>query len=147
MAPCNLCISRLIPAMATKLLRCTAKTVVPFGLSRPAGIKASASVDANDNKKTRHKLKKFLTRRPTLQAVRDKGYIKGEPLLAAPALHTDMLVVLDFLSVNPPRCGVSRPGVWLQPVQPVSAGERHRAHFRQDVHRPRGEQRYLILHS
>ena len=42
-----------------------------------AAMKTSASMDASDNKKTRHKLKKFLTRRPTLQAVRDKGYIKG----------------------------------------------------------------------
>lgn len=40
-------------------------------------MKTSTSIDAADNKKTRHKLKKFLTRRPTLQAVRDKGYIKG----------------------------------------------------------------------
>ncbi|XP_060939964.1 rho GTPase-activating protein 12-like isoform X5 [Limanda limanda] len=41
-------------------------------------MKSSSSVDANDNKKTRHKLKKFLTRRPTLQSVRDKGYIKDQ---------------------------------------------------------------------
>lgn len=40
-------------------------------------MKSSTSMDSSDNKKTRHKLKKFLTRRPTLQAVRDKGYIKG----------------------------------------------------------------------
>uniref|UniRef100_A0A8D3A3Y0 Rho GTPase-activating protein 12-like n=1 Tax=Scophthalmus maximus TaxID=52904 RepID=A0A8D3A3Y0_SCOMX len=39
---------------------------------------SSSSVDASDNKKTRHKLKKFLTRRPTLQAVRDKGYIEDQ---------------------------------------------------------------------
>lgn len=41
-------------------------------------MKPSASVEATDNKKTRHKLKKFLTRRPTLQAVRDRGYIKDQ---------------------------------------------------------------------
>ncbi|KAM3866379.1 rho GTPase-activating protein 12-like [Diretmus argenteus] len=41
-------------------------------------MKSSNSMDASDNKKTRHKLKKFLTRRPTLQAVRDKGYIKDQ---------------------------------------------------------------------
>ncbi|KAM9323439.1 rho GTPase-activating protein 12-like isoform 2-T2 [Pholidichthys leucotaenia] len=41
-------------------------------------MKSSASIDSSDNKKTRHKLKKFLTRRPTLQAVRDKGYIKDQ---------------------------------------------------------------------
>uniref|UniRef100_A0A8C5CBA0 Uncharacterized protein n=1 Tax=Gadus morhua TaxID=8049 RepID=A0A8C5CBA0_GADMO len=42
------------------------------------GVKYSASVEDRDNKKTRHKLKKFLTRRPTLQSVRDKGYIKDQ---------------------------------------------------------------------
>ncbi|XP_041848444.1 rho GTPase-activating protein 12-like isoform X3 [Melanotaenia boesemani] len=41
-------------------------------------MKSTNSVDASENKKTRHKLKKFLTRRPTLQAVRDKGYIKDQ---------------------------------------------------------------------
>nr|XP_057937359.1 rho GTPase-activating protein 12-like isoform X1 [Doryrhamphus excisus] len=41
-------------------------------------MKTSTSIDAADNKKTKHKLKKFLTRRPTLQAVRDKGYIKDQ---------------------------------------------------------------------
>ncbi|XP_047223597.1 rho GTPase-activating protein 12-like isoform X6 [Girardinichthys multiradiatus] len=41
-------------------------------------MKPSASVEPTDNKKTRHKLKKFLTRRPTLQAVRDRGYIKDQ---------------------------------------------------------------------
>ncbi|KAM4551220.1 rho GTPase-activating protein 12-like isoform 3-T3 [Odontesthes bonariensis] len=41
-------------------------------------MKPAASLDTSDNKKTRHKLKKFLTRRPTLQAVRDKGYIKDQ---------------------------------------------------------------------
>ncbi|XP_061550769.1 rho GTPase-activating protein 12-like isoform X6 [Phycodurus eques] len=41
-------------------------------------IKTSSSVDGADNKKTKHKLKKFLMRRPTLQAVRDKGYIKDQ---------------------------------------------------------------------
>ncbi|XP_034468859.1 rho GTPase-activating protein 12-like isoform X7 [Hippoglossus hippoglossus] len=41
-------------------------------------VKSSSSVDTSDNKKTRHKLKKFLTRRPTLQSVRDKGYIKDQ---------------------------------------------------------------------
>ncbi|XP_039999490.1 rho GTPase-activating protein 12-like isoform X14 [Xiphias gladius] len=43
-----------------------------------AAMKTSTSMDTSDNKKTRHKLKKFLTRRPTLQAVRDKGYIKDQ---------------------------------------------------------------------
>ncbi|KAI1891392.1 hypothetical protein AGOR_G00143350 [Albula goreensis] len=41
-------------------------------------MKNSASMDCSDQKKTRVKLKKFLTRRPTLQAVRDKGYIKDQ---------------------------------------------------------------------
>uniref|UniRef100_A0A8C7K3T8 Rho GTPase activating protein 12 n=1 Tax=Oncorhynchus kisutch TaxID=8019 RepID=A0A8C7K3T8_ONCKI len=41
-------------------------------------MKSSTSMDTSDDKKTRHKLMKFLTRRPTLQAVRDKGYIKDQ---------------------------------------------------------------------
>ncbi|XP_054621148.1 rho GTPase-activating protein 12b isoform X5 [Dunckerocampus dactyliophorus] len=41
-------------------------------------MKTSVSMDASDQKKTRMKLKKFLTRRPTYQAVRDKGYIKDQ---------------------------------------------------------------------
>lgn len=47
----------------------------------PTGSKAAASTEPADTKKTKHKLKKFLTRRPTLQAVRDRGYIKGTPRL------------------------------------------------------------------
>ncbi|XP_053322516.1 rho GTPase-activating protein 12 isoform X11 [Spea bombifrons] len=39
-------------------------------------IKPSGSIDNSEQKKTKTKLKKFLTRRPTLQAVREKGYIK-----------------------------------------------------------------------
>ncbi|XP_062859017.1 rho GTPase-activating protein 12b isoform X2 [Trichomycterus rosablanca] len=42
------------------------------------GMKSSASMESTEQKKTRVKLKKFLTRRPTLQAVRDKGYIKDQ---------------------------------------------------------------------
>ncbi|XP_035284535.1 rho GTPase-activating protein 12-like isoform X10 [Anguilla anguilla] len=41
-------------------------------------MKSSASMDSSDQKKTRVKLKKFLTRRPTLQSVKDKGYIKDQ---------------------------------------------------------------------
>ncbi|XP_063778141.1 rho GTPase-activating protein 12 isoform X2 [Pseudophryne corroboree] len=39
-------------------------------------IKQTASIDNSEQKKTKTKLKKFLTRRPTMQAVREKGYIK-----------------------------------------------------------------------
>uniref|UniRef100_A0A8C8CCQ3 Rho GTPase-activating protein 12-like n=1 Tax=Oncorhynchus tshawytscha TaxID=74940 RepID=A0A8C8CCQ3_ONCTS len=46
--------------------------------SRGLSMKSSTSMDTSDDKKTRHKLMKFLTRRPTLQAVRDKGYIKDQ---------------------------------------------------------------------
>ncbi|XP_055359725.1 rho GTPase-activating protein 12-like isoform X2 [Betta splendens] len=38
--------------------------------------KTSTSVEPTDHKKTKHKLKKFLSGRPTLQSIRDKGYIK-----------------------------------------------------------------------
>ncbi|XP_017266494.1 rho GTPase-activating protein 12 isoform X4 [Kryptolebias marmoratus] len=41
-------------------------------------LKNAASVDASDNKKAKKKLKHFLTRRPTLQSVKDKGYIKDQ---------------------------------------------------------------------
>ncbi|XP_062981427.1 rho GTPase-activating protein 12 isoform X7 [Elgaria multicarinata webbii] len=41
-------------------------------------IKLSSSIDCSEQKKTKTKLKKFLTRRPTLQAVREKGYIKDQ---------------------------------------------------------------------
>ncbi|XP_030607309.1 rho GTPase-activating protein 12-like isoform X2 [Archocentrus centrarchus] len=41
-------------------------------------MKSSTSMDSSDHKKTRHKLKKLLTGRPTLQTVKDKGYIKDQ---------------------------------------------------------------------
>ncbi|XP_035401266.1 rho GTPase-activating protein 12 isoform X5 [Cygnus atratus] len=41
-------------------------------------MKIPSNVDSTDQKKTKTKLKKFLTRRPTLQAVREKGYIKDQ---------------------------------------------------------------------
>uniref|UniRef100_A0AAY4A748 Rho GTPase activating protein 12 n=1 Tax=Denticeps clupeoides TaxID=299321 RepID=A0AAY4A748_9TELE len=40
--------------------------------------KGSVSMESSEQKKARVKLKKFLIRRPTLQAVRDKGYIKDQ---------------------------------------------------------------------
>ncbi|XP_028832205.1 rho GTPase-activating protein 12-like isoform X9 [Denticeps clupeoides] len=45
--------------------------------SKKQKVTSSTSIDVSDQKK-RTKLKKFLTRRPTLQAVRDKGYIKDQ---------------------------------------------------------------------
>ncbi|XP_076855714.1 rho GTPase-activating protein 12b isoform X2 [Brachyhypopomus gauderio] len=47
-------------------------------LKKSKVMKSSNSMESSDQKKTRVKLKKFLTRRPTLQAVRDKGYIKDQ---------------------------------------------------------------------
>ncbi|XP_065522767.1 rho GTPase-activating protein 12 isoform X5 [Lathamus discolor] len=41
-------------------------------------VKVPSNIDSTDQKKTKTKLKKFLTRRPTLQAVREKGYIKDQ---------------------------------------------------------------------
>ncbi|XP_070111568.1 rho GTPase-activating protein 12 isoform X7 [Equus przewalskii] len=37
-----------------------------------------SSIDSSEQKKTKKNLKKFLIRRPTLQAVREKGYIKDQ---------------------------------------------------------------------
>lgn len=109
-------------------------------LSPPAAMKPSTSMDSSDNKKTRHKLKKFLTRRPTLQSVRDKGYIKGS---------------IKGLSRRPPSiplqrltssrlCVCLRPGVRLQPGGPVPAGELHGSRLRQAVHGARGEQQWVL---
>ncbi|KAJ8272480.1 hypothetical protein GJAV_G00089590 [Gymnothorax javanicus] len=41
-------------------------------------VKNSSGADSPEQKRTRYKLKRFLTRRPTLQAVKDKGYIKDQ---------------------------------------------------------------------
>uniref|UniRef100_A0A8C6PC46 Rho GTPase activating protein 12a n=1 Tax=Nothobranchius furzeri TaxID=105023 RepID=A0A8C6PC46_NOTFU len=41
-------------------------------------LKPTTSVETSDNKKAKKRLKHFLTRRPTLQAVKDKGYIKDQ---------------------------------------------------------------------
>uniref|UniRef100_A0AAZ1XQI5 Rho-GAP domain-containing protein n=1 Tax=Oreochromis aureus TaxID=47969 RepID=A0AAZ1XQI5_OREAU len=41
-------------------------------------MKPSTSMDSSEHKKTRSKLKKLLTGRPTLQTVKDKGYIKDQ---------------------------------------------------------------------
>ncbi|XP_051769820.1 rho GTPase-activating protein 12b isoform X9 [Ctenopharyngodon idella] len=46
--------------------------------SKKNRIVKNSSMESSEQKKTRVKLKKFLTRRPTLQAVRDKGYIKDQ---------------------------------------------------------------------
>ncbi|XP_021091674.1 rho GTPase-activating protein 12 isoform X4 [Mesocricetus auratus] len=46
-------------------------------LKKLRSIKGS-SIDSSEQKKTKKNLKKFLTRRPTLQAVREKGYIKDQ---------------------------------------------------------------------
>lgn len=70
-----------------------------------AAMKTSTSMDGSDNKKTRHKLKKFLTRRPTLQAVRDKGYIKGTRVYICTIVTTDQFVptilfLFSFISLH-----------------------------------------------
>ncbi|XP_065727189.1 rho GTPase-activating protein 12 isoform X1 [Phocoena phocoena] len=46
-------------------------------LKKSRSMKVS-SIDSSEQKKTKKNLKKFLTRRPTLQAVREKGYIKDQ---------------------------------------------------------------------
>uniref|UniRef100_A0A3Q4MR14 Rho GTPase activating protein 12b n=1 Tax=Neolamprologus brichardi TaxID=32507 RepID=A0A3Q4MR14_NEOBR len=63
-------------------------------------MKNSVSMDSSDQKKTRMKLKKFLTRRPTYQAVRDKGYIKGN-INAALSFTLPAPVCVPFLSTTP----------------------------------------------
>lgn len=49
-----------------------------FFLSLPASWHSSSSLNTeSETTKIRNKLRKFLLRRPTLQSLRDKGYIKG----------------------------------------------------------------------
>ncbi|KAG8443327.1 hypothetical protein GDO86_011933 [Hymenochirus boettgeri] len=52
-------------------------------------MKPTTSVDNSEQKKTKTKLKKFLTRRPTIQAVREKGYIK-DPVFGSPLVSLCM---------------------------------------------------------
>lgn len=119
-------------------------------------MKTSVSMDSSDQKKTRLKLKKFLTRRPTYQAVRDKGYIKGTWTLPghshSSAWETLLLWewqrVLGHLPLHRWKLEINvclpifRSGVWLQPDQSVPAGEHISAQLRQNVYRPCGEHRY-----
>lgn len=42
------------------------------------GLEKNDKENHDQQKKTKTRLKKFLTRRPSLQAVKDKGYIKGK---------------------------------------------------------------------
>lgn len=82
--------------MAISVLRRVVDNTVLSHLSS-AAMKTSVSMDEPTNKKTRHKLKKFLTRRPTLQAVRDKGYIKGTGRIQNKPENTNKSVIsLDF---------------------------------------------------
>lgn len=62
--------------MAISVLRRMVDNTVLSRVSSTA-MKSSTSMDSAEHKKTRHKLKKLLTGRPTLQTVKDKGYIKG----------------------------------------------------------------------
>uniref|UniRef100_A0A669EE34 Rho GTPase activating protein 12 n=1 Tax=Oreochromis niloticus TaxID=8128 RepID=A0A669EE34_ORENI len=79
-------------------------------------MKNSVSMDSSDQKKTRMKLKKFLTRRPTYQAVRDKGYIKGKRTAAlrntnaALSFTLPAPVCVPFLS--PPPTGLNIDGLY-----------------------------------
>lgn len=62
--------------MAISVLRRVVDNTILSRVSSTA-MKPSTSMDSAEHKKTRHKLKKLLTGRPTLQTVKDKGYIKG----------------------------------------------------------------------
>lgn len=59
----------------------------------PTATRQSSSGAAdNEQSRVRSKLRKFLTRRPTLQSVKEKGYIKGEPLSSDPPSETSRRV-------------------------------------------------------
>lgn len=71
-----------------------------------AAMKTSTSMDASEQKKTKHKLKKLLSGRPTLQSIRDKGYIKGKRVfqyLEAPVslvFHRGSSIQVFLLTLN-----------------------------------------------
>ncbi|KAJ8395055.1 hypothetical protein AAFF_G00040060 [Aldrovandia affinis] len=80
-------------------------------------MKNSSSMDSSDQKKTRVKLKKFLTRRPTLQSVRDKGYIKDQVFgcSLASLCHRESSSVPDFVTMcidHVERTGLSVDGLY-----------------------------------
>lgn len=94
-----------------------------------SAVKSSVSMDLSDQKKTRMKLKKFLTRRPTYQAVRDKGYIKGRELLLRWFREGGrgvggglVLPVTSRWRCKQSQLLLRRSGVWLQSHRPVPAG-------------------------
>lgn len=49
-----------------------------FSASRPSVTHSSSSAGDTDPKRVRTKLMKFLMKRPTLQSVKEKGYIRGD---------------------------------------------------------------------
>ncbi len=144
----KLCICLSLVSVDITLKSCLSSSVM----------KTSVSMDSSDQKKTRMKLKKFLIRRPTYQAVRDKGYIKGIQTERSSGMrtvweylpHVDARHCLNRRRVTCTvrnRClfvclFVCRPGVWLQSDQSEPAGEHLSAQLCQNVHRPRGEHRY-----
>lgn len=67
--------SKLAAMLISALRRVVDNAVVSQRFS--AASKPATATETSD--KTKHKLRKFLSRRPTLQSVRDKGYIKGTP--------------------------------------------------------------------
>lgn len=58
---------------------------------------SSTSTSEADQKKVRTKLKKFLLKRPTLQSVKDRGYIRGRPPLS---LVHFLLLLLNIWDEN-----------------------------------------------
>lgn len=61
----------------------------------------------SDLSRVRHKLRKFLQRRPTLQSLRDKGYIKGT--CSSTGIRVQVARGWAALTNLSPR-----PGVWMR---------------------------------
>ncbi len=99
----------------------------------------------NAEQKKKTKLIKLLTGRPTLQAVKDKGYIKGTT-----CTYTRITVWTQFL-VKFKDCfivcfSLCRSGVWLQFEQSLSERKYHHPSLCLDVHWAGGEERYTSVH-
>lgn len=68
------CISGPLRAAVTTIFKCL---TLLFPASRPSVTHSSSSAGDADQKRVRTKLMKFLMKRPTLQSVKEKGYIRG----------------------------------------------------------------------
>lgn len=90
----------------------------------------------SDLSRVRHKLRKFLQRRPTLQSLRDKGYIKG----TCAGIRAQVARGWAALTNLSPR-----PGVWMCAGSTVRAREESCATLRAAMHPHRRGPGYVCM--